>query len=331
MRPQLNSSLMMLAFDEYVTGHKDAKKALIVMLNRARLRCFQKYEKLMASENLVSPLKILLIGASGTGKTHLMNTLENVMAVPVLRLDATQLNPTGASGGIKSDKMEKLIYEKASEFCKQFPGSFEYIELAIDHTIVYIDEIDKLGSSFDTSGAWNKHVQANFLTVFDNSDILSGVSFVFSGAFTGITTEQTPKNTIGFRNASAEEPTQCLDDRIVASGLIPELVGRINAIVELDKFDVNTYVSIINERILPKKRLDLAAYGMFEIDLNEEEIYDIAQRASKSTQGVRFAKREVDKIFLDKEYEADDLSIYSHNKYPALYNLTIDDDLEELL
>lgn len=304
--PKFNNQLLMAGLDDCVTGHKDAKKALIIMLNRAKLRVYQKYEKLMHQEFLVNPLKILLIGASGTGKTHLVNSLSSLCLIPIVKIDATDLNPAGASGGIKSEKLHKMIADEATKYAQYHPHAFPYLEHAIDQTIVYIDEIDKLGTSFESSGNWNKHVQSNFLTIFDNKDEYAGVSYIFSGAFDSITRKQLAKTKIGFTEHEGRDlhNQDILENRILSSGIIPELVGRMNTIIQLDEFTKEDFIDIIINRILPKKRIDLASYGLFDIDLTPEEIEAVADKASKSSQGVRSAQREIDRIFLDKEYEA---------------------------
>lgn len=315
MWPYLNNLVLMEALDEYVTGHEAAKKALIVMLNRSKIRCYQKYTKYMADEFLVSPLKLLLLGASGTGKTHLVKTLSNICSVPIVVIDATDLNPTGASGGVKTDKIQKMILDKAREMAEILPNTYPYLEYAIDSTIVYVDEIDKLGTAFESSGNWNKHVQSNFLTMFDNKDDFAGVSFVFSGAFDSITREKiVQKKELGFTPAADVVEKELLDEQILKAGLIPELLGRINMIVELDRFTVDDFVSIINTRILPKKKMDLAAYGSFNIELSSDTIHEIALKSVKSGQGIRYAQREIDRYFLDQEYNAGLLDL-SENFY----------------
>ena len=311
------SKMLMQVLDDDVTGHEAAKKALIAMLNRSRVRCNQKYVKLMNDEFLIKPLKLLLIGASGTGKTHLVNTLSRVCCVPLIKIDATDLVPTGGSGGIKSEKLYKMIVDESEMIARMYPKLYPYLEYAVAHAIVYIDEIDKLGTSFESSGNWNKHVQSNFLTLFDNKDEFAGVSFIFSGAFADITKEKPPVKKLGFTYETEDhhgnDESALLDEQILKAGIIPELLGRINMIIELDKFTLEDYTNIIKERILPKKMLDLVALGAPSLDLTNEDVEFIANKAVKSGQGVRYAQREIDRIFLDHEYNADDCVIRSYN------------------
>ena len=302
----MNTNLStLLALDEYVHGHSEAKKALITMLSRSKMRWYQKYIREMHEDYILSPMKILLIGASGTGKSYLLHSLQKIAHFPLIKIDATDLIPSGGSGGISSDALKKMILQEALKCCKQYPYLYPSHEGAIDKTVVYVDEIDKLGQSFESSGNWNKHVQSNFLTIFDNKDEYAGVSFVFAGAFNSITAE--PKfhdRQIGFFNNQGKETKDLIDQRVLKSGLIPEIVGRMTAIIELDTFTKDELYTILIERILPKKNMDLAAYHMFDQPISEEVLRQIAEEADKSGQGVRYLNRALDKHFLDIEFEA---------------------------
>lgn len=295
--------------DAHVFGHEVAKKTLITMLTRSRMRHYQKYIKEMDEEMLLKPMKVLLVGASGTGKTHLLESLRKSVHFPLVRLDATQLNPAGSSGGVKVEDVYKLIVKAASAARDDMPWLYPSLEGAVDKTVVFIDEFDKLGTSFESSGNWNKHVQSNFLTTIDNKRELAGVSFVFAGAFSGITAiEEGPTKQLGFAHAAAtprKKGYMMSDEDIMKSGLIPEIVGRLSAICELDKFTKDEYKRILLERIIPAKQRDLAAYHVFDTELTDGQIEDITTRAEKSGQGIRFMQREVDKVFLDLEFNAD--------------------------
>jgi ATP-dependent Clp protease ATP-binding subunit ClpX len=266
------------------------------------MRHYQKYWKFMDREMLLAPSKVLLIGPSGTGKTHLIESLHSVVDFPLLRIDATKLNPTGASGGIKEEGLRKMIVQEAQRLVDTKKGIYHSLEGTVDQMVVFVDEIDKLGTSFESSGNWNSHTQTNFLTLFDNKAEYAGVSFVFAGAFTNITKKDANKRTgIGFGKHEAEKPED-MENRIVQSGLLPELVGRINSIVELDKFTEEDFYKILITRILPRKQMDLAAFGIFEAELDESDLYELAEKAYKSEQGIRYLQRGVDKLFLDLEF-----------------------------
>ncbi len=295
--------------EEYVAGHIEAKKALINLVNRSKRRHLQKFGlQQMDNDYLLSPSKVLLIGASGTGKTHLIESLQKIVTFPLVKVDATKFNPTGASGGIKEKDLQGMIDTEARHWVansKYAGAEFSSIEGTIDQTVVFVDEIDKLGRSFDSSGNWNSHTQSNFLTLFDNKEEYSGVSFIFAGAFSDITGyQEEDKPSFGFTAHKEAEvkKKKNMDSLLIQAGLIPELVGRLTNIVELDKFTEEDYFQILKIRLHPKKELDLAAMGIFDIVLDEKRGREMASHAFKSGQGVRALQRELEKEYIDIEF-----------------------------
>ncbi len=313
--------------DGFVSGHSYAKKALISLINRSKIRHHQKWIEKIHNDYLITPHKLLLIGQSGTGKTHLVEMLQEVVDFPLIRLDATKLSPTGASGGVKEEEIRKMITKKAEEYCRTRKGYYHSVEGAIDQTVVFVDEIDKLGLSFDSSGNWNNHVQSNFLTLFDNKTEFSGVSFIFAGAFSKITGEEAKSvsTSIGFMNDDPKENSkEEMDLRIINAGLIPELVGRLTNIVELDKFTEEDFYDILLKRVIPKKLTTLAFFNIFNIELPEEQLRTIAKQAYKSGQGLRSLQRQLDAHYIDAEFENE----YKGHK-PKLLLETDDGELDD--
>ncbi len=297
--------------EEYVAGHIEAKKALITLVNRSKRRHLQKFGlQQMHDDYLLSPSKIMLIGASGTGKTHLVESLQKIVTFPLVKIDATKLNPTGASGGIKEKDLQDLIALEARAWVansKYAGAEYNSVEGTIDQMVVFIDEIDKLGRSFDSSGNWNSHTQSNFLTLFDNKDEYSGVSFIFAGAFTSITGEEAKTSTsIGFHKHEQVDKKKNMDELLVKAGLIPELVGRLTNIVELDKFTEEDFYQILKTRLHPKKEIDLASMGIFDLELDEKRGREMAAHAYKSGQGIRALQRQLEKEYADLEFEHED-------------------------
>lgn len=297
-------------YDRRVFGHEEAKKTLITLVNRSKMRHYQKFVLGLGKEDLIQPMKVLLIGASGTGKTFLVQQLQEICQFPLLCIDATELNPTGASGGITRQKLQKMIYDNAYEYDKYYSekGYTNSVEGLVDKTVVFVDEIDKLAKNFDSSGNWNKHVQSNFLTLFDNYEEYAGVSFVFAGAFSGMEREKASRG-IGF-SAVTTESDEILDEAIVKYGLLPELIGRLTRIIELDSFKEDDYKRILQDELLPKKRYDLSYYGHTLLELPEQFIERAIKKAISSGQGVRYLKRELDKYCLDMEFNYEDSAGY---------------------
>ncbi len=289
-------------YDKLIRGHTQAKKVLINTLNHSLIRHYQKWILQLKKSEWIATNKVLLIGGSGTGKTFLLECLQDIIDFPFLRLDATHLNPTGAGGGMKPDKVKELIREYAKQLVMMSRGMYPSVDGTIDRMVVFVDEVDKLATCWESSGQWNRHVQSNFLTLFEDNDEFAGVTWIFAGAFTGLEQDSKSKS-IGFNCAAPTDiVTSQMDDALIKYGLLTEFVGRITHIVELDKFTREDYRDILVDIIIPKKLKDLACFNVHAINISDEEIDALVERAVKSCQGIRYLKRELDKYTLDAEF-----------------------------
>jgi len=285
--------------NKLVYGHERAKKVLITLVQRASMRYHQKWINL--DKHPIETMNCLLVGDSGTGKTHLIESLQSIVKFPFLRIDATTLTPTGNNDGVNSAKLRKMLIDKANLSISSSYGPHS-VQGALDKMVVFVDEIDKLANSFDSSGNWNKHVQANFLTLIDDKHDFSGVSWVFAGAFSSIEKSKT-EGGMGFGSEKTTARITISDEEIIKSGLIPELVGRIGQVVCLDEFTKEDYTKLLNEVVLPKKYKDLDYCGItFEV-LSEDEIDAMAEKTAKSGQGVRGLSRNVDNHYIEAEID----------------------------
>lgn len=276
--------------EELVYGHKNAKKILRVVINRSQERYFKKCVE--GRHEYPDRLNCLLVGPSGTGKTFLIKSMAKLHKFPLLCIDATDLMPTGNDTGINKKQLKKLILDTASDYTKK--PEYNSLEGVLNQMVVFVDEFDKLGVSFDSSGNWNKHVQASFLTMIENNEELSGVTWIFAGAFSALYSNRIKPKSIGFFPDTKEEPKAegLSDAEIVKAGIIPEMMGRIPLIVELDSFTLGDYTNIV-EQLMSNK------YSM----LTNVNAVDIAQKALDSGQGVRSITRQLEMALIDHEAE----------------------------
>lgn len=288
-------------FDKHVIGHTEAKKMLISMVNRSKTAHYHRYK--LGEKREIETINCMLLGKSGTGKTFLVNTLQKLAVFPLIRVDATKLEPASKESNLGPEGIKKLIVANAKRLLKEKSEHFFSINGIIDQTIVFIDEIDKLAKGYDSSGNWNNQVQSSLLTLIESVGTFKNVSFILAGAFSDMETNTDISNSIGFFKQDKKEQTRSIDRDIINYGLKPELIGRLNSITQLDTLEYSTMETILNNILLPQKQELLnECYGLNTPLLTGEEKKTLINTAMASDQGVRSLKRELDTIFADIEF-----------------------------
>jgi len=104
---------------------------------------------------------ILLIGPTGVGKTYIIKLIAKKIGVPFVKADATKFSETGYVGGDVEDLVRELVYEADGDISKA------------EYGIIYIDEIDKIAASGNTSGpdVSRTGVQRNLLKLMEESEV----------------------------------------------------------------------------------------------------------------------------------------------------------------
>lgn len=300
---------------DYVVGQEEAKRAMsagvFLHLQRAELN------KKRSPQEKISKSNILIIGPTGSGKTHICRTLANTFDIPFHIADATQYTETGYVG--------KTVDEMILDFHK---GK---VLPAAPHGIIYVDEIDKIAEKSnngqrDVSG---KSVQEELLKLLEGTEIscerqrslsapkvvdVSNLLFIAGGAFQGLETiiaERLKKKGIGFRGASAE-PTgdrhnllrQVQPEDLIAYGFMPEFVGRFPVIAVLDRLSKAELLRIITgtknsmlaqyQAVIEKAGLDI----QIPPDLPER----VAEAALKRDLGARAIKNIMEKWLMEEMF-----------------------------
>lgn len=318
--------------DDYVIGQGLAKEIMAVAVynHYKRLKSFSAENTGLSSDEVeLGKSNILILGPSGCGKTLVASTLARIVGVPYVVADATTLTQAGYVGEDVESVLGRLL--DVAE------GNVERAEWGI----VYLDEIDKLARSSESStgvrDVSGEGVQQALLKLVEGSEIkvtpkgkrregggevsmnTSNILFIAGGAFSGleelVAKRMVPKKaSIGFSVAVDEDEKPELQalldgvepDDLKKFGLIPEFIGRFPVLAALSPLDEDSLMNILVEpkNSLIKQYKKLFEYDGVALEFTEQALREIAKIALARGSGARGLRSVLEHLLRKAMYEA---------------------------
>lgn len=312
---------MVAHLDRFVVGQARAKRALATAVYRHFMD--RAVHEIDASARGARH-HVLLLGPTGSGKSHLVRVLAEYLGVPVAICSATSLSEVGYMGDSVDSLMAALLGAAGGKLDRAHRG------------IVFLDEVDKLRRSNehgrDVSG---EGVQNALLTLLDGLPVRfrrgeqtiemdsSRVLFVFAGAFAALPAivreRRAPRTALGFGATTERRPGDLEDgqayheaspDDLIRFGMIPELIGRMSTIAVVEPLGVGDLVRVLRDvecAPLARERGHFERHGL-RLEMPEESCHALARKASRAGTGARGLARLLGEVLAPVTWQLPELA-----------------------
>jgi ATP-dependent Clp protease ATP-binding subunit ClpX len=268
-----------------------------------------------------------MIGPTGTGKTLVAQTLARLLKVPFSIVDATIFTEAGYVGEDVENMLVRLLQAANYDLAKAEKG------------IIYVDEFDKISRKSanpsitrDVSG---EGVQQAMLKILEGNGVehspqrrpqtpeqtliqvnTRDILFICGGSFEGldkIIEARIGESRMGF-NAEFKRKQQYRigetlrrvePDDLIRFGLIPEVVGRLPAVLTLDDLDEDALLRILTEpkNALSRQYQKLFAMEGIRLTFTRDALREVVKIAHTKKTGARGLRSVIESVLVPVMFE----------------------------
>ncbi|HHI80519.1 MAG TPA: AAA family ATPase [Planctomycetes bacterium] len=290
-------SAILAKLNSYVIGQDRAKRKIAGAIYE---HCIAHFALKRGVIDSVSRNNLLFIGPTGTGKTLIAKSLAKILDFPFVQLDLTKFSSSGYVGA-EIGSITKFLIQATMEKRNR------------ENAIVFLDEFDKIaGSRVEEKDVSGYALQAELLKIMEEGVVtwtdrsgkdftfdLSGVFFIFAGAFPGLSKiirKRLGRTRIGFSDAGSPQGSV---DRYLLShatpqdfedfGFLPEIMGRIAHIASLEPLREKELNQILVEaKGSPLKQTKgFFKFHGIQLDFSDKALLSISKKALAMGTGAR--------------------------------------------
>lgn len=303
--------------DRWVIGQERAKRAVAIAAYNHQKRLEIRSRN---ARTAVRKSNVLLIGPTGSGKTHIARNLARILDVPFTVVDATEYTEAGYYGKDVEAMVAELLLRANHD-----------VQLA-QRGIVFIDEVDKIArrshgartgaGSRDIGGEgvqqallkllegreiyvplnvtqhWSKH---DFVPV-DTTDIL----FICAGTFSDLHGYAGDRE-VGFgRRGGCARRRRIQQRELIEYGMLAEFLGRLPIVVQLEELGPEELLQVLTvppDSIVREYR-ELLASDEVELHFTEGALREIVAWALEKRLGARALRSVVEEVVGELLFEA---------------------------
>jgi ATP-dependent Clp protease ATP-binding subunit ClpX len=303
----------------HVIGQERAKRAVSIAayghLKRVALRRGRRPVALKKSN-------VLLIGPTGSGKTHIARNLAQILEVPFHVADATEFTEAGYYG--------KDVEVMIAELLVRANHSIEDAQRGI----IFIDEVDKIArrSQGPRNGAGARDiggegVQQAMLKLLEGREVFvplnvsqhwtkhdyvqintSDILFVCAGTFSDLFAYSAEGRSVGFgaRDGERRGHRAIRTKDLVEYGMVAEFLGRLPVVVQLEELGPDELLEVLTgppDAVVREFRELLAADDV-ELTFTDGALKEIVRFSTDRGAGARGLRAIVEEVMADVLFDA---------------------------